>query len=88
MCRVIAVVLTALIALPGTAVAWNIPGHMLSGSIVFQIFRLDSAYTVEAVRRILESHPWYGNQWQAQLGKLPSMTSRNLPVDFKPCCAC
>jgi hypothetical protein len=58
----ITVVLTAFIALPGQAVAWNIPGHMLSGSITFQILRRESAYTIEAVKTVLESHPWYANQ--------------------------
>ncbi len=54
----LAVVLTALVALPGQAVAWNIPGHMLSGSIACQVLRRESAYTVEAARAILESLPW------------------------------
>jgi hypothetical protein len=71
--RLIAVVLTAFIALPGQAVAWNIPGHMLNGAITFQILRRESAYTIEPVKTILESHPWYANQWQAQLEKLPSI---------------
>jgi hypothetical protein len=69
----IAVVLTAFITLPVHAVAWNIPGHMLSGAIAIQILRRESAYTIEAVKTILESHPWYANQWQAQLEKLPSI---------------
>ena len=84
----IAVVLTAFIALPGQIVAWNIPGRILSGSITLQILRRESAHTIETVKTILDSHPWYANQWQAQLEKLPSMTSQNLPVAFKPCCAC
>lgn len=71
--RLIAVVLTAFITLPVHAVAWNIPGHMLSGAIAIQILRRESAYTIEAVKTILESHPWYANQEQAQLEKLPSI---------------
>lgn len=71
--RLIAVLLTAFIALPSPAAAWNIPGHMLSGSIAYQILRRESAYTIEAVKTILENHPWYANHWQAQLEKLPSI---------------
>ena len=84
----LAVVLTAAIARFTTADAWNIPGNMLSGSITLQILRGESAYTIETVKTILESHPWYANRWQAQLGKLPSMTSQNLPVAFNLYCAC
>ena len=51
--RLIAVVLTAFITLPVHAVAWNIPGHMLSGAIAIQILRRESAYTIEAVKTIL-----------------------------------
>jgi hypothetical protein len=33
------VVLTAVMALSSTAVAWNIPGHMLSATIAYQMSR-------------------------------------------------
>ena len=33
------VVLTAVMALSNTAVAWNIPGHMLSGAIAYQVLK-------------------------------------------------
>lgn len=69
----LAVVLTAVMALPNTAIAWNIPGHMLSGAIAYQILRRESAVTIDTIKSILEKHPWHANQWRAQLEKLPSI---------------
>jgi hypothetical protein len=54
-----------------SAVAWNIPGHMLSGSIAYQILRTESLSTIAAVKAILEKHPWYVSHWKEQLDKLP-----------------
>jgi len=56
MCRLIAVVLTPFIALPGQTVAWNIRGHMLRGSITLQILRRENAYTIETEKTTLEIH--------------------------------
>ena len=65
------VVLTAVMALSSTAVAWNIPGHMLSGIIVYQIFRQENPKTIDKVKAVLEKHPWYANQWQSRLQDVP-----------------
>src|SRR5262249_51710753 len=61
------VVLTAIMALSSTAVAWNIPGHMLSGAITYQVLQQENPATIEKVKAVLEKHPWYANQWQARL---------------------
>ena len=53
------------------AFAWNIPGHMLSGAIAYQILHQDSPRTISAVRSVLEENPWYQTRWKGQLDKLP-----------------
>jgi len=50
-----------------TASAWNIPGHMLSAAIAYQIVRQESPQSIDKVKSVLEKHPWYANQWQARL---------------------
>ena len=60
-------VLLALVALPLPALAWNIPSHMLSGAIAYQVLQQENPTTIERVTAILSRHPWYANQWQARL---------------------
>jgi hypothetical protein len=64
---VASLVLFTLAVLPVPAPAWNIPGHMLSGIIAYQVLQQDSPQTIEKVKALLENHPWYANQWQARL---------------------
>ena len=66
------VVLTAIMALSSTAVAWNIPGHMLSGAIAYQVLQQESSQTIENAKLVLEKHPSYANQWQARLQEVPA----------------
>ena len=65
-----AFILAALIALPLPVDAWNIPGHMLSGAIAYQILRRESPSTITTVRASLEKHPWYESYWKGQLEKV------------------
>jgi S1/P1 Nuclease len=65
------VVLSAVMALSSTAVAWNIPGHMLSGIIAYQVLQQENTATIEKVKAALAKHPWYANQWQARLQDFP-----------------
>ena len=65
------VVLTAIMALSSTAVAWNIPGHMLSAALAYQVLQQENLQTIEKVRATLEKHPWYANQWQTRLQDVP-----------------
>ena len=51
--------------------AWNIPGHMLSGAIAYQILQRENPSTIPTVRSILEKNPWYETRWKSQLEKLP-----------------
>ena len=53
------------------ASAWNIPGHMLSGIIAYQILLQENPQTIDKVKAVLKKHPWYGNQWQARLQDVP-----------------
>jgi len=64
-------ILAALITLPSPVSAWNIPGHMISGSIAYQILRRESPSTIITVRASLEQHPWYESHWKEQLEKIP-----------------
>jgi S1/P1 Nuclease len=63
---IVALVLVTL-TVPPAASAWNIPGHMLSAAIAYQILQQESPQTIEKVKSVLEKHPWYANQWQARL---------------------
>jgi len=51
--------------------AGNIPGHMLSGAIAYQVLRQESPTTIPAVRLVVEKNPWYEIRWKVQLDKLP-----------------
>jgi hypothetical protein len=53
---VASLVLLTLAALPLSALAWNIPGHMLSAAIVYQVLRQESPQTIEKVKAVLEKH--------------------------------
>jgi hypothetical protein len=64
-------VLLSLAVLPLPASAWNIPGHMLSGIIAYQVIQQENPQTIEKVKAMLEKHPWYANQWQARLQDVP-----------------
>ena len=65
------VVVITVTALPIPASAWNIPGHMLSGAIAYQVLQQENPPTIEKVKAVLEKHPWYANQWQARLQDVP-----------------
>jgi hypothetical protein len=60
-------VLLTLAVLPLPASAWNIPGHMLSAAIAYQVLQQANPSTIKKVKAVLEKHPWYANQWQARL---------------------
>jgi hypothetical protein len=64
-------VLLAVAVLPRPSSAWNIPGHMLSGIIAFQILQQENPQTIEKVKAVLEKHPSYADQWQARLQDVP-----------------
>jgi hypothetical protein len=51
-------VLLALAVLPLPASAWNIPGHMLSGAIAYQVLQ-QNPQIIDKVKAVLEKHPWY-----------------------------
>src|SRR5262245_24813373 len=72
-------VLLILAVLAPLASAWNIPGHMLSGAIAFQVLQQESPQTIDKVKAVLEKHPLYANQWQARLHDV-SVTDHSLVV--------
>ena len=61
----------SILTLPFVLFAWNIPGHMLSGILAYQILQRENPATITAVRSVLEKNPWYQTRWKAQLNKLP-----------------
>ena len=65
------VVVITVTALPIPASAWNIPGHMLSAAIAYQVLQQENPQTIEKINAVLEKHPWYANQWQARRRDVP-----------------
>jgi S1/P1 Nuclease len=65
-------VILTLTVLPLPASAWNIPGHMLSAAIVYQVLRQESPQSIEKAKALLEKHPWYANQWHTRLQDAPA----------------
>jgi hypothetical protein len=64
-------VIVAFLAAALPVSAWNIPGHMLSAAIAYQVLRQENPQTIDKVKAVLEQHPWYANQWQARLQDVP-----------------
>jgi hypothetical protein len=69
----IAIFMSVLMLPQVTALSWNIPGHMLSGTIAYQILRQESPTTIPAVRSVLDKNPWYETRWKVQLEKFPDV---------------
>jgi hypothetical protein len=42
---------------------------MLNGALTYQILQRSSQQTIEAVKAILQKHPWYETRWKPQLEK-------------------
>ena len=61
------VVMLTLAVLSPPASAWNIPGHMLSAAIAYQVLQQESPQTIDKAKAVLEKHHSYANQWQARL---------------------
>ena len=64
-------VILPLVVLNAEVGAWNIPGHMFSGAIAYQILREESSSTIPVLRSVLLKNPWYETRWKSQLDKLP-----------------
>jgi hypothetical protein len=64
------------------ASAWNIPGHMLSGAVAYQVLQQENPQIIDKVKAVLEKHPWYANQWQARLQDVP--VADQGPMVFMP----
>jgi len=67
----IIVFLVILILRPFDGLAWNIPCHMLSGAIAYQILQRENPAAIPVVRSILEKNPWYESRWKVQFERLP-----------------
>ena len=69
---VVCMILAVLTTLPLPASAWNIPDHMLSAAIAYQVLQQENPQTIDKVKAVSEKHPWYANQWQARLQDVPA----------------
>ena len=65
------IALTSILSFSSPVLAWNVPGHILSGAIAYQTLRRESPATVIVLRGMLEKHPRYESHWKGQLDKLP-----------------
>jgi len=65
----VAVVLSAVAAVPLQVAAWNTPTHMVIGSIAYRILENESPRAV--IKTLLEKHPWYADRWRDNVEKLP-----------------
>ena len=54
------------------ASGWNVPGHMLSGIVTYQLLQQESPQTIDKVTAVLEKHPWYANKWQTRFQDVPA----------------
>jgi hypothetical protein len=52
----VALVIASLVTFPFHGLAWNIPGHMLSGAIAYQILQRENPAAIPPVRSILEKN--------------------------------
>jgi hypothetical protein len=71
MTKISCILIFAFLAKAAPGNAWNVPGHMLSAAIAFQVLQQESPRTIEKVKAALEKHTWYANQWQARLQDVP-----------------
>jgi len=69
--RLRAYLVATVLTLPLPASAWNIPSHMLSGAIAYQVLQQESPQTIDKIKAVLEKYPWHANQWQARLQDVP-----------------
>lgn len=70
----VAVMALLLTAFSGRSWAWNIPGHMLSAMIAFQILEKEQPATIEKVKAALDPHPWHSTRWQNSLAAFQAPT--------------
>jgi hypothetical protein len=68
---VASLVLLTLSVLPLPASAWNIPGHMLSAVIAYEVMSQEHPQSIEKVKAMLEKHPWYADQWLVRFEDIP-----------------
>jgi hypothetical protein len=63
---VVCVIIITVAALPIPANAWNIPAHMLSAAIAYQILQQENSQTIDKVKSVLENIP--GTQTNGRRG--------------------
>jgi S1/P1 Nuclease len=71
MSLIASLVLLTLTVLPLPANAWNIPAHMLSAAIAYQVLQQENPQVIDRVKAVLEKHPWHAHQWQTRLQDVP-----------------
>jgi len=66
----VVLILTTLLAVPG--LAYNKPGHKVSGAIAYDLLQQDSPATVQNIVALLKRHPYYEEHWKSDLDALPA----------------
>ena len=72
----VAAILSA-VAVPLQVAAWNVPTHMVTGSIAYRILENESPRTVSVIKTLLEKHFWYADRWRDDVEKLPESARRD-----------
>ena len=54
-----------------TALAWNIPGHMITGAMAYRFLQQENPGKATAVQAMLEKHPWNAHRWRDDIAGLP-----------------
>lgn len=73
MTRALVTATVALLLLPSHLLSWNIPTHMITGAIAYQILEQDAPNKIIGARTILEAHPWYRDRWDARIQSQPDV---------------
>jgi hypothetical protein len=60
---------TLLLLVVSSALAWNKPGHMVSGAIAYADLKQTHPQTLEQVVALLKTHPHFETKWKPQLNQ-------------------
>jgi hypothetical protein len=71
-----ALVLLTFAVLPLPAFAWNIPGHMLSAAVAYQVLQQENPQSIEKAKAVLEKHPWYAEPMAGEASRRSRRRSR------------
>lgn len=74
------VLIAATILVAPDALAWNKPGHMVTGAIAYHDLKANDRPTLDRVLAVLREHPFYEERWLPAIEALPDDIVSN-PAD-------